>query len=213
MPLQAKILNVLQERKFYRVGGTKEVSVDVRIIAATNTNLEQLICKGAFRQDLYYRLNVIPLRIPPLSERREDILPLLTYYLEKSNHRYKRNKVISADALEVLMKYHWPGNIRELINVVERIVVIVDSPVVELRNLTEVAENSELQKLIQHTDGNRTQMQKKKATLAADSIIERSDSVRRRRNHTRSIGGVWFSQRGIEEPRSRCDNADPQAQS
>lgn len=162
LPLQAKILNVLQERKFYRVGGTKEIDVDVRIIAATNTNLEQLISKGTFRQDLYYRLNVIPLRIPPLAERRDDILPLLTYYLEKSNHRYKRNKIIAADALEVLMKYHWPGNIRELINVIERIVVIVDSPVVELRNLTEVAENSDLLKLIQHTDGSRTQIHNKK---------------------------------------------------
>ena len=151
LSLQAKILNVLQERKFYRVGGVKEIEVDVRIIAATNTNLEQLITRGSFRQDLYYRLNVIPLRIPPLADRRDDILPLLTFYLEKSNQRYRRNKVITPDAIDVLLKYHWPGNIRELINLVERIVVIVDSPVVEAKNLIEVAENSDLLKVIQNT--------------------------------------------------------------
>ncbi len=149
LPLQAKILNVLQERKFYRVGGTKEVAVDVRIIAATNTNLEQLIAKGAFRQDLYYRLNVIPVRIPPLAERREDILPLITHYLDKSNQRYKRNKSIAPEAIEILLKYNWPGNIREVMNVIERIVVIVDSPVIERRHLAEIAENPDLLKLIQ----------------------------------------------------------------
>jgi transcriptional regulator with PAS, ATPase and Fis domain len=149
LPLQAKILNVLQERKFYRVGGTKEVEVDVRIIAATNTNLEQLIAKGAFRQDLYYRLNVIPVRIPPLAERREDILPLITYYLDKSNQRYKRNKSIAPEAIEILLKYNWPGNIREVMNVIERIVVIVDSPIIERRHLAEIAENPDLLTLIQ----------------------------------------------------------------
>ena len=162
LPLQAKILNVLQERKFYRVGGTKEVEVDVRIIAATNTNLEQLIARGAFRQDLYYRLNVIPVRIPPLAERREDLLPLITYYLEKSNQRYKRSKTIAPDAIDILLKYNWPGNIRELMNVIERIVVIVDSPVVELRHLSEIAESSDLLKLIQSLDRNRIQIKDKK---------------------------------------------------
>lgn len=162
LPLQAKILNVLQERSFYRVGGTKEVAVDVRIIAATNTNLEQLIAKGAFRQDLFYRLNVIPVRIPPLSERRDDLLPLITHYLEKSNQRYKRNKTISPEAIDILLKYKWPGNIREVMNVIERIVVIVDSPVIELRHLAEIAENSELLKLIQTVGERKSQVKEKK---------------------------------------------------
>lgn len=135
LPLQAKILNVLQEGKFYRVGGTKEVNVDVRIIAATNTNLNHLIANGRFRQDLYYRLNVIPIRVPSLAERKEDIPPLLAHYLEVSNNRYKKNKTFSPEAMEHLLKYNWPGNIRELINLLERLVVIVDEATIEFRHL------------------------------------------------------------------------------
>lgn len=135
LPLQAKILNVLQEGKFYRVGGTKEVIVDVRIVAATNTNLNHLIANGRFRQDLYYRLNVIPVRVPSLAERKEDIPPLLAHYLEVSNNRYKKNKAFSPDAMERLLQYNWPGNIRELINLIERLVVIVDEATIELRHL------------------------------------------------------------------------------
>ena len=107
LSLQAKMLNVLQENKFYRVGGTKEIKVDVRIIAATNTCLEDLVARGQFRQDLYYRLNVIPIRIPPLAERSEDILPLVAYYLERSNLRYKRQKTISPEVMDLLLQY--PG--------------------------------------------------------------------------------------------------------
>lgn len=164
LPLQAKILNVLQERYFYRVGGTKEIYVDVRIIAATNTNLEQLIAKGVFRQDLFYRLNVIPVRIPPLAERKEDLPPLIAHYLEKSNQRYKRKKSIAPEALEVLLKYHWPGNIRELMNVIERMVVLIDDPIVEVRHLAEIAENSNLLKVI-HTAGRRRVQGEERSSL------------------------------------------------
>jgi PAS domain S-box-containing protein len=149
LPLQAKILNVLQEGKFYRVGGTKEISVDVRIIAATNTKIEQLIEKGAFRQDLYYRLNVVPIRIPSLAERKDDLPPLISFYLEKANLRYNRSKVISPECMDIMLKYNWPGNIRELINFIERMVVIVDEPVIELHHLAEIAENSNLTNLTQ----------------------------------------------------------------
>ncbi|MDR3564067.1 MAG: sigma 54-interacting transcriptional regulator [Negativicutes bacterium] len=154
LSLQAKILNVLQEGKFYRVGGTKEISVDVRIIAATNTKLEELIEKGAFRQDLYYRLNVIPIRIPPLAERKDDLPPLIAHYLDKTNQRYKRSKTIAPEAMETLLRYNWPGNIRELINLIERMVVIVDEPIIELRHLAEIAENSGLMKLIKVANKN-----------------------------------------------------------
>lgn len=144
LSLQAKLLNVLQEGKFYRVGGTKEISVDVRIITATNTKLHELINKGQFRQDLFYRLNVIPIRIPSLAERKEDIPPLINYYLAKSNQRYKKKKTLSPEALDIMLRYDWPGNIRELINLIERMVVIVDAPIIELRHIMEVADNSDL---------------------------------------------------------------------
>ncbi len=139
--LQAKILNVLQESKFYRVGGAKELTVDVRIIAATNMNLEQLVAKGTFRQDLYYRLNVIPLRIPSLAERKEDIPLLIAYYLDKCQKQYRTPKTLSPEVMDILLKYNWPGNIRELINLIERMVVLVDAPVIQLKDLTEVDEN------------------------------------------------------------------------
>lgn len=144
LTLQAKILNVLQEKKFYRVGGTKEISVDVRIIAATNMNLEQLIEKGNFRQDLYYRLNVIPLRIPSLVERKEDIPLLINYYLEKCNNRYKTNKVLSSEVMDIFLKYKWPGNVREIITVIERLVVLIDASVnnIKLKHLVDFEKNS-----------------------------------------------------------------------
>lgn len=135
LALQAKILNVLQERKFYRVGGNKEIFTDVRVIAATNQNLGQLIEKGLFRQDLYYRLNVIPVRIPPLRERREDILSLVAHYLEICNARHKRAKTISPEVMDAFLTYNWPGNIRELMNLIEGLVVIVDDLSIELRHL------------------------------------------------------------------------------
>lgn len=135
LPLQAKILNVLQEGKFYRVGGNREIFVDVRVIAATNMNLEEMIQKGRFRQDLYYRLNVIPVRIPPLRERKEDIRPLVVHYLAICNKRHKRDKVMSLEAMELLCNYSWPGNIREVMNLIEGLVVIVDEPGIELRHL------------------------------------------------------------------------------
>ena len=138
VPLQAKLLNVLQEKKFYRVGGTKEISVDVRLIAATNTELENLIGKGLFRKDLYYRLNVIPIRIPSLAERKDDLPLLISSFLEQSNERHKVKKSISHEVMEVFLKYDWPGNIRELINFIERLVIIVDEPVIELRHIKEL---------------------------------------------------------------------------
>lgn len=135
LSLQAKILNVLQEEKFYRVGGTKEITVDVRVIAATNHNLDQLIAKGQFRQDLFYRLNVVPIRIPPLRERKDDVPPLVAHYLDLISARYKRNKSLSSEAYGALVHYDWPGNVRELINLIERLIVVVDEPVIELRHL------------------------------------------------------------------------------
>jgi two-component system response regulator AtoC len=123
--LQAKLLRVLEEGNFTRLGGTKPVHVDVRIIAATNKILKEAVTNGEFREDLYYRLNVVPLFIPPLRERREDILPLALDIMQFFNKELKKNFVgFTPAAAELLQRYPWPGNIRELRNVIERTMIL-----------------------------------------------------------------------------------------
>jgi two-component system response regulator AtoC len=122
--LQAKLLHVLQDGEFSRVGGEKVIDTDVRLIAATNRDLEASMRAHQFREDLYYRLNVIEIRIPPLRERREEIPALVDYFLKKFNTQYGRLVDIPSDTLRVFVDYHWPGNIRELENAVKRIVVL-----------------------------------------------------------------------------------------
>jgi len=117
---QTKLLRVLQEREFERVGGNKPIKVDVRLIAATNRNMEEDVAKGTFRADLYYRVNVVSIFLPPLRERREDIPPLIEYFLDKFNKDNQRKLSITPAALEVMLKCNWPGNVRELENCVER---------------------------------------------------------------------------------------------
>ncbi|WP_077621630.1 sigma 54-interacting transcriptional regulator [Sediminibacillus massiliensis] len=125
--MQAKILRVLQEKEIFRVGGNAPVAVDVRIITATNVNLEKAIMNKTFREDLYYRLNRLPIFIPPLRERMEDIEELSTFLIQKKNQEYGRNvKGISEDALTYLKGYHWPGNVRELENVIERAMMVME---------------------------------------------------------------------------------------
>ncbi len=122
--LQAKLLHVLQDGEFSRVGGEKIIDTDVRLIAATNRDLEASMRAHQFREDLYYRLNVIEIRIPPLRERREEIPGLLDFFLKKFNAQYGRAVDIPPDTMRVFMDYHWPGNIRELENAVKRVVVL-----------------------------------------------------------------------------------------
>jgi DNA-binding NtrC family response regulator len=123
--MQLKLLRVLQEGEFERVGGTETLKVDVRIIAATNRDLAQMMLNGEFRQDLYYRLNVIPLEVPPLRERKDDIPLLLSHFLEKFNKQFNKNiEIIEDDAMKCLQNYTWQGNIRELENLIERSVVL-----------------------------------------------------------------------------------------
>ncbi len=134
--VQVKMLRVLQEREFKRVGGVKDIKVDIRVIAATNQNLEKLIEDGLFREDLYYRLNIIPIHIPPLRERREDIPLLVNRFVEKfvvSNA--KAGMSISNDAMRLLENYHWRGNVRELENVIERAIVLATGTRIEPENL------------------------------------------------------------------------------
>ena len=158
---QVKLLRVLQQREFEPVGGTKTIQVDVRLIAATHQNLERQIAEGKFREDLYYRLNVISIVLPPLRERPDDILDLAVYFLKSASTRDgKRIARFDDDALNALMRYQWPGNIRELQNVIERAVVLAERETVELVDLP-----SEIQK-----------------SVAASGIVERvglrSDSTR-----------------------------------
>jgi transcriptional regulator with GAF, ATPase, and Fis domain len=129
---QAKLLRVLQEREFMRVGGIDTIKVDVRVIAATNVDLNQAVQEGRFREDLYYRLNVINIQLPPLRERKEDIPLLAEFFLRK--YREENNKPIngiSSEALKALMDHHWPGNVRELENAIERAVVLSQADVIE----------------------------------------------------------------------------------
>ncbi len=123
--LQSKLLRVLQEREVERLGGLHPVKVDVRIVTATNKNLDEEVKKGAFREDLYYRLNVVNIRVPPLRERKEDILLLIDFFLKKYNVRHKKNvKGVTREVRDMLMKYDYPGNVRELENITERAVVL-----------------------------------------------------------------------------------------
>lgn len=135
-PLQAKLLRVLQEREIRRLGSSKSIKIDVRIITATNANLQQNIAEGKFREDLYYRLNTIPLSIPPLRERREEILPIATSVLEQNCLQYNfGKKAFDDEAKAALQLYTWPGNIRELISVVERSVILSDGESIGIEDL------------------------------------------------------------------------------
>ncbi len=141
---QIKLLRVLQEREFERVGGTSSVKVDVRVIAATNRSLEDLIEKEKFRQDLYYRLNVFPIHIPPLRERRTDIPPLADFFVERYNKAHHKSiRRISTPAIDMLVSYHWPGNVRELENCIERAVLLSAEYVIHGHHLPPTLQTAE----------------------------------------------------------------------
>ncbi len=131
LPLQVKLLRVLQEQQIIRVGSVRPTKVDVRIIAVTNRNLEKMVGEGRFRADLFYRLNVVPIYVPPLRERREDIISLAQYFVERYNKKYGLNKRLAPAALAVLERYNWPGNVRELENVIERMVIMSGGQTIE----------------------------------------------------------------------------------
>jgi two-component system response regulator PilR (NtrC family) len=132
--LQIKLLRVLQEREFKRVGGTADIKVDVRVLAASNSDLGQEVAKGTFREDLYYRLNVIPIHLPPLRERRDDIPLLITYFL-KNSASGKEPKMISPEAMNRLLNYRWPGNVRELENAIERLNILASGDTIRIEHI------------------------------------------------------------------------------
>ena len=164
---QAKFLRVLQEREFLRLGGTRPVRVDVRVIAATNRTLDDAVARGEFRADLYYRLNVFDIRIPPLRERRDDILPLAVGFLRELAEAMTE---LTPEAVEALYRYEWPGNVRELRNVIERALILRDGPLIDaehlcLRARTDVPlssitdlgtlEKQAIERAMRETDGNK----------------------------------------------------------
>lgn len=130
LAMQAKLLKVLQEKKIKRIGGKKENHINFRLVAATNQDLKEMVSQGKFRLDLFYRLNVIPIQIPALHERKEDIPLLIQHYLEKTNDKYQKYKKIHPSTYEVLTHYHWPGNIRELENLIERLILTIEEPII-----------------------------------------------------------------------------------
>jgi Nif-specific regulatory protein len=135
---------VLQEREFERVGGTEPIRVDVRVIAVTNRNLEKALAEASFREDLYYRLNVFPIFIPPLRERKSDVLPLADHFVEKFAREHgKTIKRISTAAIDLLACYHWPGNVRELENTIERGVLMADGEVLHAHHLPPTVQTAE----------------------------------------------------------------------
>ncbi|HFB68472.1 MAG TPA: sigma-54-dependent Fis family transcriptional regulator, partial [Calditrichae bacterium] len=160
LTLQAKLLRVLQDGRFTRVGGVENIEVNVRLIAATNANLEELLEAGKFREDLYYRLNVIPILIPPLRERLEDIGPLTDFFIQKYARKNKKHiKGISQEARYILMNYDWPGNVRELENAIENAVVMAEGDIITPSDLpgylqaSTSTEGSLMNQLLQNQQG------------------------------------------------------------
>lgn len=135
LQMQAKLLHALQDLKVMRVGGMKPIDVDIRVIAATNQDLKAMVERGEFRKDLFYRLNVIPILIPPLKERSDDIIPLVLEFLKKCNDKYNMQKSFSSSALECFVNYKWPGNVRELQNVIERLVLTCSVNIIDSHQL------------------------------------------------------------------------------
>ncbi|ARJ39312.1 transcriptional regulator [Sporosarcina sp. P16a] len=144
MDLQVKLLRVLQEFEIRRIGGTKDIKIDVRIVSATNKNLQELIEKGDFREDLYYRLNIIPIHIPPLRERPEDIQQLAHLVLNRTNRKYGLEHYFQPGLVELLHQYEWPGNIREMENMIERLVVTAEQDEISWSSLPFIIDQPDL---------------------------------------------------------------------
>jgi transcriptional regulator with PAS, ATPase and Fis domain len=178
--LQAKLLRVLQDQQFTRVGGTKVIQANVRIVTATNRDLEAMVSKGEFREDLYYRLNVIPIHIPPLRERKDDIPLLVGHFLRNFNEEYKKNKSLSMAVMDILCTYDWPGNIRELSNIIERLVLITKNDVIEPNDLPIGKQSTDvsLSKLLKKEKTAKNLFESVEKNLI-ESMIEQEGSIRK----------------------------------
>lgn len=170
LQMQAKLLQVLQDKSFLPIGKTMPVKVDVRIIAATNKNLEEMVEKGLFRSDLYYRLNVLPVTIPPLRKRREDVPFFLQHFLDTFNARYNRSCRFSFEAIEQLSQYEWPGNVRELQNLVERFIITSPKSVIEMDDLPESVRGIEVENIKQAN--NNSSLKERLDLLEKEILVE-----------------------------------------
>ncbi|RST72064.1 PAS domain-containing protein [Siminovitchia acidinfaciens] len=170
--LQVRLLRVLQEREVTRVGGVMPKKVDVRVIAATNKDLEREVKENRFREDLYYRLNVVPIAIPPLRERKEDLLPLIVHFTELFNRNFSDKKIFSPESIDILQRYDWPGNIRELQNMIERIILTADYDYIEPSNLPAIFHTLKEDPDESHVLKNEQAVQEyKEDTSRADSLV------------------------------------------
>ena len=205
--LQAKLLRVLQEREFERVGGTETIKADVRVIAATNRDLEELIERGIFRPDLYYRLHVFPIHIPPLRERKTDILLLADYFVEHYSRKHnKAVRRISTPAIDMLMAYHWPGNVRELENCIERAVLMSNDDVIHGHHLPPTLQTAEAS----HTEARDT-LQQALDNFERETLMDALKSARgnkakaaRALGMTERVMGLRVQKHGISPKRFRA---------
>jgi len=180
--LQVKLLRVLQEGEFERVGDTKTVKVDVRVISATNQNLEKLITQGKFRKDLYYRLNIIAIEVPPLRERKVDIPLLVQDFISKhSQHISKRIEGMSDEAMAILMDYNWPGNIRELENVIERAIILSTGPIITPEDFPDFLNSFEEQEALV-TENHNFKLKEALQSPEKELIVRALDTVGWNRN-------------------------------
>ena len=187
LPLQVKLLKVIQDKVLVKVGGTRQVNVDFRLVAATNQDLESLVAEGRFREDLFYRLNVVPIHVPPLRERPEDIFPLTQHFLTRANKRYGKRRTLSGDAVNALIAHDWPGNVRQLQNMVERLVIIADEDPIGRSSLpekirtpreTEAEENLPLKRALERLEAKliRKAYAEHKTTVGVAKALEISQS-------------------------------------
>ena len=182
LDMQVHLLRVLQERQVKRVGGVRSISVDVRIVAATNRDLLEMVREKTFREDLYYRLNVVPIQIPPLRERKGDIKPLIQSFLTDMNKKYRFQKAFTPAAMEVMHRYAWPGNVRELENVLENLVITTPGDIIKRINLPAKFQTAPVPEL---SDGDAPETQPLKTTveqaeqIAIERAMQRYGSVRK----------------------------------
>ncbi|NOZ60913.1 MAG: sigma-54-dependent Fis family transcriptional regulator [Calditrichaeota bacterium] len=175
---QAKVLRVLQEKKFERVGGNDLIDVDVRVISATNTNLEEAIKKNEFREDLFYRLNVFRIRIPPLRDRKEDIPLLAAHFIRKYSQQEEKEIVgVSPEALELLMAYNWPGNVRELENAIERAVVLASTNEIATKDLPTAVRSIGERKIYESDETLATWIEKLEEQALRQALLENEGNI------------------------------------
>jgi Nif-specific regulatory protein len=203
---QVKLLRILQEKEFERVGGTTTIKTDVRVIAATNRELTKLIAEGKFREDLYYRLNVFTIHIPPLRERKTDIPLLANHFVEKYNaENHKDIRRISTHALDLLMSYEWPGNVRELENCIERAVILSDDEVIHAHHLPPTLQTAEV-KSVEYSGVLEATLDSVERDLIVDALKEaRGNKAKAARSlgMTERVMGLRVNKYGIDPRRFR----------